>query len=122
MANGATHSLVGAIAGVVACLGDDDSKKPEPYNLVTAGITGGVFAGLPDKLEPAFHPSHRQFFHSILILAMIAKGVASVYRWEPETKGEQLLRALLFVGGIAYASHLVLDGLTPKSIPFLGNT
>lgn len=120
MANGVAHQFVGAAAGIATCIQDDGIKKPELYNPVTAAMAGGFFATLPDRLEPALHPNHRQFFHSVAILALIATGVRAAYRWEPATKGQALLRALLLVGGVAYGTHLVLDGLTPKSIPLIG--
>jgi hypothetical protein len=42
------------------------------------------------------------------------------YDWKPEDKGSQILRFLTLCAGAGYVSHLVLDGLTPRSLPLLG--
>ena len=118
MANGATHTAVGALTGLAMAAGRN--RESEEVNPLFAIGASTFFAKLPDLIEPAIHPHHRQFFHSIAILAMIGGGLKKVYHWNPEDKGGQILRFLTLCAGAGYISHLVLDGLTPQSLPLLG--
>jgi membrane-bound metal-dependent hydrolase YbcI (DUF457 family) len=43
-----------------------------------------------------------------------------LYHWDPQDYLDRVLRGLLLLGGAAYLSHLALDALTSKSLPFLG--
>jgi membrane-bound metal-dependent hydrolase YbcI (DUF457 family) len=113
------------------------------------GATGGYLgARLPDILEPAFCPSHRAFAHSITACgAVIRVGRDQLQDWEGwcRAKAAQLLQQSLaypagsiervflhlsataltilagalagFVAG--YASHLILDALTPNGLPLI---
>ncbi len=120
MANGAVHQLAGAAAGIGICLkmnGDSPDNQLDPS---VAAVLGAYMGKLPDWLEPAAHPNHRQFFHSVAVLVACAYGIKKLYDWEPEAQEKVWLRRLLLVGGVAYISHLVLDGMTPKSLPLIG--
>ena len=118
MANGAEHTAVGALAGVaMACYG---MQKNEEINPLLAIGTSTVFSKLPDWIEPATNPHHRQFFHSISLLAALGYGLKKTYDWEPEDQVGRALRFLTLCAGAGYISHLVLDGLTPRSLPLLG--
>ncbi len=118
MANGADHIAAGALTGVaMACYGQSQDEKINPLLAIGAST---VFAKLPDWIEPATNPHHRQFFHSIAFLAMIGGVLKKVYDWNPENKGEEIMRFLALCAGAGYISHLVLDGLTPRSLPLLG--
>lgn len=118
MANGADHIAAGALTGVaMACYGQSQGENVNP--LLAIG-TSTVFSKLPDWIEPATNPHHRQFFHSVSFLVMLGYGLKKTCDWKPEEMGGRLLRFLTLCAGAGYISHLVLDGLTPRSLPMLG--
>lgn len=118
MANGADHTTAGVLTGMaMTCYGLSRGEYVNP--LLTIGVST-IFSKLPDWIEPASNPHHRQFFHSISFLAMLGYGLKKTYDWRPEDKGGQILRFLTLCAGAGYISHLVLDGLTPRSLPLLG--
>lgn len=118
MANGADHIAAGALTGVAMAF--YGKHQAEPANPMLAIGASTVFARLPDWIEPATNPHHRQFFHSISFLAMLGYGLKKTYDWKPEDKGGEILRFLTLCAGAGYISHLVLDGITPHSLPLLG--
>jgi inner membrane protein len=120
MAKGAIHQLAGAAAGIGICLKNNEDRPDEQCDLMLAGLLGGALGKLPDRLEPAIHPNHRQFFHSVAVFIACTYGVKKLFDWEPDTQEMVWLRRLLLVGGAAYLSHLLLDGMTPKSLPLIG--
>lgn len=113
------------------------------------GLVGGIVGGsLPDWVEPATWPGHRSFFHSLLAGGVsAANAINTLTRWESfcREKAESArarmcavdasewqrfciwIAALLWqiaagllaglLGG--YASHLVLDSMTPAGLPFV---
>lgn len=116
---------------------------------LVGGAVGGYHGGvLPDVLEPAITPMHRSISHSLALggggaYAMVKKGEAPVLwaREQVRTLEEQLAVAVdgwerfwLMLGILAghaaigygvglaagYASHLVLDAGTPRSLPLIG--
>lgn len=118
MANGSDHIATGALTGVaLACYGH---RQAEPVNPALVIGVSAVFSKLPDWLEPATNPHHRQFFHSIYFMAGLCCGLKKTYDWKPEDNGGQILRFLALCAGAGYIRHLVLDGLTPRSLPLLG--
>jgi membrane-bound metal-dependent hydrolase YbcI (DUF457 family) len=74
---------------------------------------------LPDILEPALHPNHRRFFHSIAFALAVAYGMRRAYKWEANDAWERFARGVLLVGGAAYLAHLARDALTAKSLPLI---
>lgn len=119
MANGSTHRIAAAvvIGGIFAY---EEKQKGETTLKPFAGATiAAATTNLPDVLEPAIHPHHRQFCHSAVFAAAVGYGVYRAYKWEPESTGEELLR-FLALAGIAYLTHLTLDACTARSIPLLG--
>lgn len=120
MANGKTHLLVGASVGAtVAML--DNKKHPISHNLISASTLRAVMGKLPDLIEPASNPNHRQFFHSITTFTLLSTALIKTYKWSPETPLETLIRGAILISGTAYLSHLVFDAITPKGLPFIGN-
>ena len=120
MANGKTHIVAGCVAGLaVACI-DKDEEKSLAHNPLVAIPVGGIFGKLPDILEPATNPHHRQFCHSIVVLAGIGYGLKKAYDWKPENNKEALCRGLILVAGAGYLSHLLFDATTPMSLPLIG--
>ena len=120
MANASAHRLGAAlvIGAMVACH-ESQSGQVSARPFVAAGLAG-ILGTLPDILEPALHPNHRQFFHSIVIAISIGEAMRRLYQWQPEPPSEKILRSLLLIGGGAYLTHLAMDALTSKSLPLVG--
>lgn len=95
--------------------------KPTLHHPAAAIPIGAFLGKLPDMIELALgNPNHRQFFHSFVVLGLLATGMRKVYHWEPLGEVEKIIRGVLLVGGAAYLSHLALDALTSRSLPFVG--
>jgi inner membrane protein len=119
MANYQGHLVAGAITGgSVDVIRKIIEKKPLELRdiillslQVCVGSVGGV---LPDRLEPAIHPHHRKFFHSILFLSLI--GVGLFLLWD--NKGiADWIKWLLTALAVAFIIHLIIDGFTPAGLP-----
>ena len=109
-----TITLVGLLA-----MKDKPGMRPLPHPAIAAPLSA-VLATLPDILEPATTPHHRQVFHSVMLAAAIGVAVYEAYQWEPATLGQEILRALALIGGSAYLLHLVGDMLTARGLPLFG--
>jgi membrane-bound metal-dependent hydrolase YbcI (DUF457 family) len=119
MASTKTHFIVGAATVAAVNLFKQfvqmqlDPARPFDWvELAAYAAVGGMIGVVPDRLEPATNPNHRQFFHSVLFGSAVlycAHGAHS-RSWDPEAK--ILLRAASY----AYVSHLMADSLTPKGI------
>ena len=147
MPNRATHARVGAATGAaVAAFRAREAPTPQMLTEVIGGLVGGWLGRvLPDVLEPATSPHHRQLAHSAV--AGGALTLARVAEWQASCRASATAaqRALLhppgsedrsrtewdvlfwrllagaLVGLVAgYASHLVLDAGTPKGLPLWG--
>ncbi|EGT3625448.1 metal-dependent hydrolase [Morganella morganii] len=119
MPNEQTHMLVGAGVSVATAF-LDKNKHPVSHHIAIAPVVGAFMGKLPDILEPAFHPNHRQFFHGVTVLTLLSAGLVKAYRWSPEDPLEKFFRELMLIGGVAYLSHLICDASTPKGLPLLG--
>lgn len=118
MACGATHAFAGAVAGAATFCSQKENNSPSDLLAACAlGLAGGK---IPDLLEPALHPNHRKFFHSVLFAAGVVQAVRKLYEWKPETNQQKILRFLMLALAAGYLSHLLLDSLTPKSLPMIG--
>jgi inner membrane protein len=113
-----------AIAGVSAFGGIallkrqyPDARLPDP---IFAGFVAALAAGLPDYLEPATTPHHRQFCHSVAFAGLLIAGIKKLYAWQPMSPGEALLRDILLSVGIGYLTHLGADGTTAMGLPLIG--
>jgi inner membrane protein len=120
MANGTTHLIVGGLAGLGISLWDKSDDSEFANNPLLATTVGAMFGKLPDILEPALHPHHRQFCHSIVVLLGVGYGMKKAYQWEPKDNVDKLLRCIALCVGAGYISHLLLDATTPRSLPILG--
>jgi membrane-bound metal-dependent hydrolase YbcI (DUF457 family) len=120
MSKGTTHQLVAA-AGIGVILGhlEETTREPSPKPLIGAGLAA-LLTNLPDLLEPALHPQHRQFFHSVAFVGLIGLAGYKLYTWEPGDDWEKVLRFLLLVGCGAVLVHLAMDALTKRSLPLVG--
>jgi inner membrane protein len=75
---------------------------------------------LPDLLEPATSPSHRQFFHSLVFAGLLGVGLHKLHGWQPDDDGGKFVRWLGLIAGSAYLIHLAMDFTTAKSLPLVG--
>ena len=118
--NAAAHQWTAALAtGVVL-----HSREVERGEATAWPLTGGGLAALltklPDVLEPAVHPHHRQFFHSVACAALVAAGWKALYEWQPQSEDGRFWRKVGMIGAGAYLCHLALDALTARSLPLVG--
>lgn len=123
MPNRKTHAVAGTAAGIFVSIYEyHEIKKVNPdaqFDLsklainILAGIAGAI---IPDKLEPAYHPNHRSFFHSYTAsggLVFTTNKIKDFLNPYPGFK----YTAYAFILG--YGSHLILDAGTPKSLPII---
>ncbi|MDO9180659.1 MAG: metal-dependent hydrolase [Agitococcus sp.] len=122
MSNGRDHAL-GASLGIGLAIAFDEQRRgvSTPAPLV-GGVIASLLGSLPDLIEPATSPHHRQFFHSITFAGMLVAALKQVHSWQPHSEDAvgQILRPLVMIGGGSYLIHLLMDSTTPKSIPLLG--
>jgi inner membrane protein len=118
--NSADHRWVAGLAIGFAAGGNQPPDAHWSTHPLSMGFLGAAFATMPDRIEPALHPNHRQFFHSLVFLAGIGWVAYRCYKWQPETEIEKLIRTIGLAGAAAYAIHLLMDATTPKSLPILG--
>lgn len=120
MSNGATHRLAAAVAvGAVLTHTEYNSNEKTMRPVVGAVLAAGT-TNLPDLIEPAAHPNHRQFFHSVAFAGILGWGACKVYEWDPELPVDKAIRFVLLIGAAGYLIHLALDACSPKSLPLIG--
>jgi inner membrane protein len=120
MACAAQHSTFNFFAVTAAtAVVQQRGGRPVDGTSLAMGFAAAALPTLPDYIEPALHPNHRKFFHSIAVVAGLAYAMRRVYVWEAEGEWERLARALLLAGGAAYLGHLALDALSAKSLPLI---
>lgn len=118
--NAAEHRISAslALAAAAASFAPNDKDR---LSHATAGCIGGYCLGtLPDLIEPATSPNHRQFFHSFFFAALLGFGVYKAYKSEPTTTEGKILRAACLIAGGAYLVHLALDATTKRCLPIIG--
>lgn len=118
MARSATHVAAGAVAATAAYLLFCWMTEREITlrGLLGSGLAGGVFALVPDILEPALSPNHRQLFHSVAVLGALGYGNYKAVTSQSVTNDGKLG---ILITSVGYGSHLLMDSFTPKSTPFL---
>jgi membrane-bound metal-dependent hydrolase YbcI (DUF457 family) len=84
-----------------------------------AGLAA-VLTKLPDVLEPAVTPNHRQFFHSVAFAALVAAGWKALHDWQPETDEGRFWRKVGMIAAGAHVCHLALGATTSRSLPLIG--
>lgn len=120
MPNKSTHQFLAALGvGGTLLLTGEDGEEATPRAVGGAALAA-LLTNLPDKLEPALHPHHRQFFHSYAIAGGIGLAGYSLLKWKPKDGLEKVIRSILLVGCGAYLIHLTADSLTSRSLPFCG--
>lgn len=93
------------------------ARLPHP---AFAALVAVLASGLPDVLEPAHSPHHRQFCHSAAFAALVTTGMKKLYDWIPATPGETLMRDVLLGVGFGYMAHLCTDATTAMGLPLVG--
>ena len=96
-------------------------RREQTVAHAVAGCAGGYcFGTLPDVIEPAINPHHRQFFHSLIFAGVVGYGLCRLYQWEPGSPELKALRMVGLIAGGAYLVHLALDATTKRSLPLIG--
>lgn len=118
--NAAAHRAISA--AVMAVAGASLSpRREEAAAHALVGCAGGYcFGTLPDLIEPATSPHHRQFFHGLIFAGVMGYGLCRLYQWEPESVELKVLRMIGLIAGGAYLVHLALDATTKRSLPLVG--
>jgi len=150
MPNRKTHVIVGVSTGCIVAefRAKDEEPLPRLLETVSGGVGGYIGSILPDIIEPALSPRHREHFHSVLAGLLTFGGdstlankcitwcrsTAEYYRREQYKNTltgiqkffyaliEIVLRILAgMLTGLAYGymSHLALDAFTPNSLPLV---
>ena len=120
MPTGTTHRLIAAVS-TGAILGNHETENGERSTKPLIGAAlGAVLTNFPDLLEPAVHPHHRQFFHSVAFCCLVGWGAYYLYKWEPDEEWKKTIRFALLVGGGALLIHMALDAITKRSLPLIG--
>jgi len=118
--NGPTHRAA-AFWAVAAVSAHSDARQGQTtLRPLIDGTAAALLTGLPDRIEPAFHPNHRQFFHSVAFASTVGYGVFKAYKWQTTEEWEKWVRWLAMIAGSAYLVHLALDCCTKKSLPLVG--
>lgn len=120
MACAQTHQLVAAAVVGSYCYGQEADRDEQSIKPVAGALLAGYLTKVPDVLEPAVHPNHRQFFHSVAFAGLLGLATYKVYQWQPESPAGEVARFAMLVGAAAYLIHLAIDAGTPKSLPLLG--
>ena len=120
MACAIEHAQFNFVSVALACaIVRDREGRPVDATPLAMGAAAACLPSLPDLLEPALHPNHRKFFHSVVAYAALGYGLHRLYRWETQDEWQRLLRTVGLVAGAAYLAHLTRDAFTTKSLPLI---
>ena len=147
MPKGKTHMMVGAGAGLISLAAIPPERPTESLAVLLGRITGGLVGGcIPDWLEPATSPRHRQSAHSFIAGGSVYGLCAAAHKAETycldwavelskraEVETDAVKRTFLLLtastlrfigsflvgGAVGYVSHLVLDLFTPAGLPLI---
>jgi len=119
MANYKGHLIAGAITGgsvdIVRKIIENKPLELQDIAMLSIQVCVGSVGGLiPDKIEPAIHPHHRKFFHSVAMILLIGGGL--YYLWKTD-KVPEWVKWTGTALGTAYGLHLLIDGFTPAGLP-----
>ncbi len=94
-------------------------RQPSLGELLVCTAVGLPVGAGPDALEPAIHPHHRSWGHSLGLGIGLATFAHAKCRKENGDWGE-FQKILVAVVIVSYLAHLVADGCTPKGLPLIG--
>src|SRR5258708_27302455 len=99
----AAHAAISGVSAftMVALIKHKNPAVRLPHPGFTA-LVAVLASGLPDVLEPADSPHHRQFCHSAVFAGLVTSGMKKLYDWVPATLGEALTRDVLLSVGFGY--------------------
>lgn len=118
--NATAHQFTaGAVVGVFLA-GQERKNNQATLQPIMAGLAAFVLTKLPDLIEPATSPNHRQFFHSIAFALLLGVGLHKLHKWEPQDATDKLWRMLGMLAIPSYLIHLAMDFTTAKSLPLIG--
>jgi len=135
MPNGNVHKTAGAILGPITYLAihnnSQQKDKAELGELLLSSGIGISTARIPDILEPAIHPNHRAFFHSLVFAGITgyagfkALQDFNVCRFERKAQGikqwskNEIVDIIIVIGAASILLHLFMDGFTKKGLPII---
>jgi len=122
MPNRAAHA-VGAVVVVGGLMAREELSNGGEitWKTLASGVLASELGSLPDLLEPATNPRHRQFFHGLAFATALGIGLHKLYEWEAETDLDRFFRALGLIVGGAYTTHLAMDFVFSRSgLPLVG--
>jgi len=76
---------------------------------------GIITSSIPDQIEPAKNPNHREFFHSFTIIGIIFFLMDLIAKSNINDDIKKMLKSACK----QYLGHLLLDLTTPKGLPII---
>ncbi|MDH5571525.1 MAG: metal-dependent hydrolase [Gammaproteobacteria bacterium] len=119
MPNATAHRLVAGLAVGSASAYIENQNGENTYKPLVHGVLAAAFGTLPDILEPACHPNHRQFFHSFGFAGMLGYGMYRLSKWETNDEFEKAAKKIGQIAIGACCIHLLMDSTTPKLLPII---
>lgn len=89
MSSGSVHQVIAAATVGTACLWAERDQQHKTEKPLIGAVLAAGFTKLPDVLEPALHPHHRQFFHSLTFAGILGLTVHKAYRWQPNNPTDE---------------------------------
>lgn len=120
MSNALAHRTGAAVMVCGFLLAQEKQEGKNTLVPIGGSLLAAFCTNIPDLLEPATNPHHRQFFHSVAFVELVLWGMYKLSEWKPETDAEKLLRFCLLIAGASILAHLVMDSGTPRSLPMFG--
>ncbi len=120
MAHRTAHTVTALSLAAVALLLKDVQKGRPSMRPIGGSVLVALCTNIPDMLEPAHHPHHRQFFHSLVFAGIVGSGMKEVSGWNPKTESGEFVKFCLLCAGAGILVHLAMDLVTPRSLPLVG--
>jgi len=121
--NKKAHQIAGVAASELSLAMHHDFLilhwKYIPVACFGAYIIGKIISIIPDLIEPAKW-NHRKFFHSWFVLICCISLLVASYMKTPTFHGYYMIADITLTAMAAgYASHLLLDAVTPAGLPII---
>ena len=116
-----THTIAGLLVSFIL-LSNLVSKGLVFSSIIlpVALVSSMIGSVLPYMIEPPRNRRHRKFFHSLVFLVLLLAFLDNAYTLLLTGGLTAEVDFCLFFAGVGYASHLVLDALTPSRLPVVG--